>query len=172
MVAILETKRLRLETWGDEGVSELMELHGTHEVVRFLDATGQFYGSQKAEKRLQKWAQEYRKYGLGKQRLVKRTDGLFVGRAGYSLFETGVPEIGYSLLPQYWRKGYATEIASGLRDWLAATKRWTGFIGFAHLENIASRRVLEKIGMRPTHKAIVSELPMQFYALDFVNGLW
>lgn len=168
-MAILETERLRLEIWGDGGVSELLELHGTYDVVRFLDATGQFYDRLTAERRLEKWAEEYRKYGLGKQRLVRRTDGLFVGRAGYSLFECRVPEIGYSLLPQYWGNGYATEIASGLRDWLAATKRWAGFIGFAHLENVASRRVLEKIGMRPTHKATVFDLPMQFYALDFIS---
>ncbi len=47
---IFETERLRLETWGENAVSELMKLHGSLDVVRFLDATGTFYDRPKAEK--------------------------------------------------------------------------------------------------------------------------
>jgi RimJ/RimL family protein N-acetyltransferase len=167
VTTILETERLRLETWGDEAFSELMELHSSRDVVQFLDVTGKFYDREKAVERLADWANEYHAYGLGKQRLVLKTDGSFVGRAGFSLFEPGTPEIGYTLLPARWGRGYATEIAIGLRDWLAATKLWPGFIGFAHIDNMASKVVLEKIGMRRTHIGVAYDLPMQFYELRF-----
>ncbi|WJH39809.1 GNAT family N-acetyltransferase [Aliirhizobium terrae] len=169
MPTILKTERLRLETWGDGGMDELLELHGSAAVMQFLDAKGEFYDRAKAERRLGEWAREYADYGLGKQRLVRKSDGAFVGRAGFSLFAPEKPEIGYSLLPAHWGNGYATEIAEALRDWLEATGRWDRFIGFAHIENHASKRVLERIGMNATHQAEVSEMPMQFYALEFAE---
>lgn len=169
-MVIFETERLRLETWGENAVPELMKLHGSLDVVRFLDATGTFYDRPKAEKRLAEWDQEYRQHGIGKQRLVRRNDGAFLGRAGYSLFKPDTPEIGYSLLPEHWGNGYATEIAAGLRDWLAACAKWSGFIGFAHVDNVASKRVLERIGMKPTYQDVISDLPMQFYAMNFGVG--
>ncbi|SFB42328.1 Protein N-acetyltransferase, RimJ/RimL family [Rhizobium sp. NFR07] len=169
MATILETNRLRLETWGEDGVAELIKLHGSEAVMRFLDARGEFYDRTKAEHRLGEWAREYAEHGLGKQRLVRKDDGVFIGRAGFSLYAPGKPEIGYSLLPMHWGQGYATEIAEGLRDWLEATGRWAGFIGFAHVDNCASKRVLERIGMDATHQALVSEMPMQFYALEFAR---
>ncbi|CDZ46657.1 Hypothetical protein NGAL_HAMBI1189_15150 [Neorhizobium galegae bv. officinalis] len=81
-LVIFETARLRLETWGENAVSELMKLHGSLDVVRFLDATGTFYDRPKAERRLAEWGREYHQHGIGKQRLVRSMIALFLdGRA-------------------------------------------------------------------------------------------
>jgi RimJ/RimL family protein N-acetyltransferase len=163
---ILETARLRLETWGSSAAAELLDMHADPHVARYLDPQGRVYDETETRRRLHQWQEEYRKTGLGKQRLVRKLDGIFVGRAGFSLFHGDTPEIGYSLARPYWGQGYASEIAAALRDWVFNVYAARSFIGFAHVDNLGSRRVLEKIGMRPTHQASVKDMPHQFYALE------
>lgn len=67
----------------------------------------------------------------------------------------GAVQIGYSLLPEFQRRGYATEMVVGLVRWafgqpgvhvIAAETEWA---------NPASVRVLEKVGFRPAGAAAV-----------------
>ncbi|GLQ54909.1 GNAT family N-acetyltransferase [Devosia nitrariae] len=158
----LETERLRLTLWIDGSVDELFTMHADPLVARYLDADGRVYDRAKAEERIAGWQKECAEAGLGKFRMIRKADGAFIGRAGFSPFEGG-PEIGYSLASAHWGQGYASEIAQGLNDWFFANRPEDAFIGFAHVDNLASRRVLEKIGMTPTHTATVAEMPHQFY---------
>lgn len=160
---ILETDRLVLCHWTASAVDEVFAMHSDPDVARFLDIEGRVYDRAKAEARVAGWIDELATTGLGKHRLIRKSNGTFVGRAGFSLYITGSPEIGYSLARPHWGQGYASEIAAGLSDWLFATRADPHFIGFAHRDNLASRRVLEKIGMQPTHEDMVAEMPHQFY---------
>lgn len=59
-------------------------------------------------------------------------------------------EIGYWVARRVWARGYATEIGSAVLAW-AMSDGGPGLgrlIAVAHPENLASQRVLEKIGMR------------------------
>ena len=160
---ILETDRLVLTTWTETGVDEVLEMHSHPDVARYLDANGKVYDRAKAEARVAEWLQEYSETGLGKHRLTLKSSGQFVGRAGFSQSITGSPEIGYTLARPHWGQGYASEIAMGLSDWFFATRNDASFVGFAHRDNAASRRVLDKIGMQPTHEGVIAEMPHQFY---------
>lgn len=65
--------------------------------------------------------------------------------------ETGEPEIGYRLLPEYWGKGLATE---GARACLLYGLQEMGFkrmVAVAEPTNLGSRKVLEKVGMEYQH---------------------
>jgi ribosomal-protein-alanine N-acetyltransferase len=160
---ILETNRLVLTTWTETAVDEVLEMHSHPDVARYLNIEGKGYDRAKAEARVAGWRQEYAENGLGKHRMSRKADGQFVGRAGFSQFIPGTAEIGYSLARSHWGQGYASEIAQALSDWLFETRRDASFIGFAHRDNAASRRVLEKIGMQPTHEGIIADMPHQFY---------
>jgi RimJ/RimL family protein N-acetyltransferase len=162
MSTLLETERLRLERWTEAAVDELVLLHSDADVQRYLDIEARGWSREKAAGRLAEWEAEFAAYGLGKHRLVRREDGAFVGRAGFGR-DGEVAEIGYSMVRGHWGKGYATEIARALSDWFFAGRPDTSFIGFAHSENAASRAVLEKIGMQPTHTAEIASMPHQFY---------
>lgn len=161
--AILETERLVLSPWGEDAEAELFALHNDPEVARFLDPQGRGWSREKIAQRLAGWQRDFRSHGLGKQRLTRKSDGAFVGRAGISLLAGGKPELGYSLVRMHWGQGYATEIATGLSDWLFATREFASLIAYAHVDNVASRRVLEKIGMTPTHVAEHNGMPHQYY---------
>ena len=57
-------------------------------------------------------------------------------------------EIAYHFLPSAWGKGYATEAAAAILAFGFENARLKEIIGSAYLDNVASWRVLEKVGMR------------------------
>jgi RimJ/RimL family protein N-acetyltransferase len=56
--------------------------------------------------------------------------------------------IGYVLARQYWGKGYITEAAQTVTDWLLAQPDIYRVFATCDIENPASARVMEKIGMQ------------------------
>lgn len=60
------------------------------------------------------------------------------------------PEVGlfWGLLPEHRRLGYATEAASALLDFLFGKLRLRRVVATTERDNLASQRVMEKLGMR------------------------
>lgn len=85
---------------------------------------------------------------------IKRRDenqpGVLVGAGGYfgPPDENGTVEIGFSIMPAWQGLGYATELAEVLITHAFSDERVQKIIARTSLENIASRRVLEKCRFR------------------------
>ena len=60
----------------------------------------------------------------------------------------GICEIGYFILPDYWRKGYAKEMGSALIDYLFQNENVHKIIARCHKDNSASEVVMQKLGMK------------------------
>ena len=148
---VLETERLRLTNWLPEHTDDLVALHGDPEVARYLSLNGDPWTRQQAIDRIALWEQNFTQHRMGKLRLIRKSDGVFVGRAGFGIYApTGEPELGYALFRQNWGRGYAFEAAAGLRDWLFRETDHNHFIGLADIRNTASIRILQGIGMQTT----------------------
>ena len=148
---LFETDRLVLSGWRRDQIDDLFRLHGDPVVARYLSAEGQPWPREKMEAALDHWIELFETRRLGKMRVRRKSDGVLVGRCGYGIYEpTGEPEIGYSLYPEFWGNGYAYEAASGMRDWIFRETDASHFIGMADVRNLASRKVLERIGMTRT----------------------
>ncbi|MGO7037111.1 GNAT family N-acetyltransferase [Rhizobium acaciae] len=143
---MLKTPRLSLVMWDEGDAALVQQLHSTMATTRYLSGNAP-WSLQKAEERLRGWSEEQARDGTTKYKLLAE-DGQFLGRAGISKFRNEQFELGYSLREEAWGKGLATEAASALADWFFERKFALGFIAFTHPENIASQRVLRKIGMR------------------------
>ncbi len=74
--------------------------------------------------------------------------GRVIGACDLSFIERGVVDLGYMLGIDNWGKGYATEIALALVDGAFFDLRADRVISTVDINNGASIRVLEKIGMR------------------------
>ena len=74
--------------------------------------------------------------------------GKLIGACDLSLIESGVVDLGYMLAAEQWGLGYATEIALALVDAAFSDLRAQRVISTVDVNNAASIRVLEKIGMR------------------------
>jgi len=150
-LALIETDRLVMSGWTMDQLDDLIRLHGTEDVARYLSLSGAPWTRDQAQTALMGWITLFETRKLGKLRLTRKSDGAFIGRAGYGIFPpTGEPEIGYALFTEHHGQGYATEAASALRDWIFRETDAPHFIGFADTRNAPSLTVLRKIGMTPT----------------------
>ena len=74
-------------------------------------------------------------------------DGAVVGNAGFhGAPQDGVVELGYGLAPEVWGRGLATEAAGALVGWALADPRVATIVADTDPENVASQRVLRKLG--------------------------
>ena len=77
-------------------------------------------------------------------------EGCGVGLAGFkgAPDERGEVEIGYGLAPEYEGKGYMTEAVRALITWAFAQTNCAVIAPQVLRSNLASQRVLEKVGMK------------------------
>jgi RimJ/RimL family protein N-acetyltransferase len=93
--------------------------------------------------------EDWRNDGFGLWWLWDRADNASVGHGGLRRVRVeGADEVemDYALLPQFWGKGYATEIAKLSVDLAEHELRLSNLIGFTDATNAASQRVMEKAG--------------------------
>jgi len=128
-VVILETERLVFRPFTPDDFDLLLELHSDPEVQRYL---GGMFGAEGVQLRLDHYLR----------------DRTFVGRAGVSWdADLGERELGYTFARPFWGQGLASEAARGVIDWMWTHTDAADIAAFAVLENLATRRVLEKVGM-------------------------
>ena len=85
--------------------------------------------------------------GYGMFAVVETRSGRFIGRAGIlHPYEWDGPELAYGFDQPYWGQGYATEAAVILHRWAFFQKHLADLVSYVVPHNIASRRVLEKLG--------------------------
>ena len=74
---------------------------------------------------------------------------IFVGASGLVFYDnTSNIEVGYRMLKEHWNRGYATEAAHELLLYGFSELKLKKIVSSAHVDNLASRRVMEKIGMK------------------------
>ena len=83
--------------------------------------------------------------------MIEKTDGTHVGDLCFKgLRENGIAEIGYGILQEYRRQGYATEAVRAACRWAFRHAEVKSLEAETETENAASQRVLEKCGFRPS----------------------
>lgn len=80
--------------------------------------------------------------------IVERASGALVGSVDLTPEGEHEADIGYVLAQPAWGRGYATEAAAALLEAGFARLRLRRVLAVCAVENVASRHVLEKIGLR------------------------
>jgi len=75
-------------------------------------------------------------------------------------------EIAYDLNREFWGQGYATEAAAAVRDFAFGELGLQRIVSYIVPENIASRRVAEKIGLSEEKQFMKDGRLHIVYALD------
>jgi RimJ/RimL family protein N-acetyltransferase len=166
MHVIFETPRLLLRRFTEEDAPLIYKLNSDPEIVKYVHEPILENENQAKEILINNILPQY-KVNLGRWAIYTKADYEFIGWCGLKYIkETGVYDLGYRLLRTAWGKGYATEAAQytliyGLRD--LTIKLITGM---AHVENIASIKVLAKIGMKFSRDEIIDGQPVKVYTLS------
>ena len=144
---ILETDRLILREYVEEDFDALFEILSDTETM-------QHYPAPFDENKTRNWINwnldNYKKYGFGLWAVVLKETGEFIGDCGITLQNIDgeqLPEIGYHIHKDYWRKGYAREAASAVRDWAFANTAFDTLYSYMKYTNVASYSTAASIGM-------------------------
>ncbi len=145
MEIILQTERLYLRKFTIDDVAIMFDLNSTDEVVQY---TGNPKMKNEAEALLvlrEIILPQYEK-GLGRWAVHTKTDDAFIGWCGLKQIE-GHVDLGYRFKKNTWGHGYATESAKAVLAYGFHQLHLQEIIAHVHLQNRASFKVLEKIGM-------------------------
>lgn len=89
----------------------------------------------------------YQKYGMGRWTVLRKDTGTYLGWCGLKQHDAGYVDIGFRFFRAEWGKGYATEAARACLTYGFEELGLNEIVGRAAVENVASVRVLEKLGM-------------------------
>ncbi|MEK6480566.1 GNAT family N-acetyltransferase [Catalinimonas sp. 4WD22] len=97
---------------------------------------------------------------------VKNKDNLtFVGIAKLVYMDELKAEIGYGMLPEFWGKGYASEILSTLVEYAKVVLHLRELIAVVDPDNIASQKVLAKQAFSFLETGTENNNPAEYYHL-------
>jgi len=142
---MIECSRLRLRRFRSEDLPHVVALESNPEIVA---PTGIRFPNTPdvTASRLQAWmARQDGALGIFACELCEAPHA-FVGWFMVLPAENEWPEIGYMLLQEQWRKGYASEAVRALANYALALPDVPGLRALSDPENISSCRVLENAG--------------------------
>jgi ribosomal-protein-alanine N-acetyltransferase len=162
---ILETCRLILRPFQEEDIGRFAELMANRDFTRFSLGP---YTREQTQSVLQKFL-SWTEAGLPSPfAVIFRGNNELIGYCGFlhwKLDGRDEIEIGYRLHPKYWNKGLATEAAQAVRDHAFRDLNLPKVISLIHPDNVASRRVAEKNGMKIEKETVSRGFPTQVFAI-------
>ena len=161
-----ESERLYFRLLQEEDFESWLPLFSTKEAEEFLGLA--FLPS--PEDRCRKWFEitltRYKEDRGGMNVLIDKQSGRLVGQCGLLMQEVdemGELEIGYSILPEFWNHGYATEAAILCKEYAFRNKFSESLISIVHVDNIRSERVARKNGMQLDKTTVFKEMPVNIF---------
>ncbi len=141
-----ETSRLTAERLGADHFEELDRFHRDRRVMATLGGPRDAARTRRfLEDNLAHWD----RFGFGIWVLRDRDGQAFAGRAALRHVEVGGQdeiELAYALMPEFWSRGLATEIARACLDLGFGVLGLDDLVCFTQPDNMASLRVMEKVG--------------------------
>jgi len=146
---MLETQRLLLRRWRDSDCQPFAALNSDPRVMQFFPAALSRAESDQLVDRIEA---HFERYGFGLFAAELRLERAFVGFVGLAVPNFDAPftpcvEIGWRLAAEYWNQGLATEGAKAVLEYGFNSLHLDEIVALTVPANVASRRVMEKIGM-------------------------
>lgn len=100
---------------------------------------------------IKRYQERYQEWGFGRWAIIAKESGQVVGNCGLILYPAAgnlEVELGYHVVPQCQGQGFATEAARACLTWAFENTSYERVISFMAIDNLASRRVAERIHSR------------------------
>lgn len=164
--ALLKSKRLLYRKFTNDDFEQLRTLLSNERVCLYLPGPPSFNDEQ-----IKRWLLMFQKNFSDEipsfvYALTERDTGAFIGYAGcFYVPEYKQNEIMYAIVEEHWHKGYATEAAFKM---LTLSKRLhlAKVIAFTHINNIASEKVIQKLGYNYIETIDLWGERLKYYELD------
>lgn len=159
-----ETERLQFRLLTENDFDDWLPFFEATEAMRFLALDPLKSKEELCQLWFDKVMARYANDLGGMNVLIDKKTGAFVGQCGLlvqTVEDKEILEIGYSVLPEFWGKGYATEAARHCKE-MAFGRNYTDAVhSIIHVDNHAAEAVALKNGMT-LFKAIPTYLSGEF----------
>ncbi len=147
---ILETERLFIREMDSATDAEfIFELLNTPKFIKYIGDRGVRSAGEAGDFIENRYRLSYRDNGYGLYLVERKNDGVSVGLCGFVKRDTlPGPDIGFAFLPDYERQGYGFESADAMMRHGREKLGFTTILAITSLDNDASGRLLEKIGLQ------------------------
>jgi RimJ/RimL family protein N-acetyltransferase len=148
---VIETERLRMRPFREDDLDDYTAVLQTAGVRRWLHLPDDV-GREQAWFQMAVWLGQWELRGTGNWVVEEKATGTFVGRVGSHWPERddwpGI-ELGWTLHPDHWGKGYATEAGAAAREWTFANHDVDALYSLILEDNLASQSVARHLGFTP-----------------------
>lgn len=151
---LFESERLYVTRWVKGNLNSLFELYNDDAVKEFILPK---LTIEETEHIFENQLNDYEdNFPFGRYFIVEKESNDFIGLL--LIKEIDGPdnvEIGYSLIKDHWKKGYATEIVQEGVSWLFGLNKFSTIYAITDTSNVNSQHVLYKCGF--SHDTIMEE---------------
>lgn len=161
-MAVLTTDRLRLRPLTVDDVDSFVDLHAHEEVSRFIGPFSRSVALDRLTMIQEQWANR----GHGRFAVELRSTGEFIGISGLQYWrQFDEVEVGWTLRPDVWGHGYATEAGGASLAWGFRTLPNPYFTAMIRPANTPSIRVADRLGFHMLRPDTLFDRPTTVYAL-------
>ncbi len=166
----IETDRLILREIEEYDLQGIFELDSDPQVHRYLGKKP-ITSIQESKSIIQYIRKQYEQDGIGRWAVMDKKTNQFIGWSGLK-YEKNVREemhyydLGYRLKKKFWGKGIATETAQKSLDYGFQIMNLEEIYAGAHIENIASNKVLQKVGLKFIETFEYDGAPHNWYGIS------
>jgi len=161
----IETRRIHLRPFTSDDLDEFALMGRDPEVMRYI-GTGRPQSREQTTARLNGIIEHQNRHGFGLWAAIDKASGAWMGFCGLQFLDnTSEVEVGYRLAKRFWGMGLASEGAKASLRYGFEELGLEQIVAVVQPENVASQRVLEKIGLRYLKDARFYNTDVNYYAL-------
>ncbi len=143
---LIESERLLIRPWTEDDRPAITRFVTDPQMMRYI-SDGQPWDEARIEDFLQRQATGLTGPGTCFGAAVDRATGQIIGVSGVQYLRPGVGELGWWIARERWGHGLASEGAQASLNYAVEHLQLRRLLAVAHPDNLASLRVMEKIGM-------------------------
>jgi len=149
VIQSFETERLILKPVGKEDAAFILELFNTPQWIANIGDRN-VHNIEQAEAYIDsKMRPQIDLLGYGTYIMIRKSDGIRIGTCGlYDREGLEGIDIGYALLPQHEKQGFAIEGATKMLELATHYFHLPIIVAITTPENIPSQKILEKLGLK------------------------
>jgi RimJ/RimL family protein N-acetyltransferase len=164
-IPTITTDRLILRAFTEEDAEPLHRILGEKDILHYFPNSNP-PALDRVQGMIARQLEHWKEHGLGWWAVEPRLSQELMGWAGLQFLpETGEIEVAYLLGKAFWGQGLATEAARASVQFGFETLGLERIVAIVHVENAASRRVIEKLGMSFVDQSIWWGIECRRYSL-------
>ncbi len=161
----IETERLWLRPYEARDLDHIVALYADPEVTAYTKLGRR--SAEQSERILAGYVADWQSLGLGMRALFLKPARAYVGEFGLFVHrQAGAMALRYALAKDCWGRGLATEAARATLDDAFGAKRLARVVSVVQTVNVASLRIMERLGFEVERRAMDGDSEIIVYSLS------